>query len=522
MPTMRTTLADLRYNRGRLIRARLRRAAGRGSQTEYPVGVLNHLYESGFDGAAEDLWSTLLLTLEQQNVPFLIGGNESVASRRLNVRDSDLTRALRIVRENAPIRLVLRSRGEWRRVLDDRLLSDLEVDPVAVDVLIAKQPLVVGSDAPATPVAVIEIVTWTTRSGPYGTPYVESNQPNSVAARLRPKTFERLARERHRFGASIPPASSPAFPVDIVYTWVDGDDPEWLERKEAAQRAAGARVPPRVTAAERFCNRDELKYSLRSVAEFAPWVRKIHVVTAGQRPDWLNTDHPKIHMVDHEEIYADPGWLPTFNSSGIETQLHHVPGLAERFLYFNDDFMLGQLTEPSDFFLGNGVLKYFPSGQMAYEPNIDADSEEYVQADKNAVELLAQDFGAVDRHIMQHSPYASDRDLLHELEERYSDAFAACAASAFRSSCDLRPIAFMQYHYGFATRKAVPAIMSHRYLALWKAEIIAQMDTVRSTRRFKTFCVNDVGLQADRSEAVNGAVDDFLNAYFPTPSAFER
>ncbi|MFD0331960.1 hypothetical protein ACFQZC_36840 [Streptacidiphilus monticola] len=90
-----------------------------------------------------------------------------------------------------------------------------------------------------------------------------------------------------------------------------------------------------------------MRYSLRSIHQYAPWVRRIHLVTAGQRPVWLNTDHPDIRVVDHREIFSDPDALPTFNSHAIESQLHHIDGLAEHFLYLNDDVLFGRLVSPT-------------------------------------------------------------------------------------------------------------------------------------------------------------------------------
>src|SRR5690606_28394268 len=122
---------------------------------------------------------------------------------------------------------------------------------------------------------------------------------------------------------------------------------------------------------------------------------------------------------------------------------------------------------------------------------------------------------------MRHAPYPSDRDLLAEMEERWPAEFAACAASRFRSHRDLRPIAFMQYHYGFASGRAVPSDITHRYLALWKPGIVDQLDATVRGRAWKTMCVNDVGLEAERTEEVDRAVAAFLSSYFPARSAFE-
>ena len=82
----------------------------------------------------------------------------------------------------------------------------------------------------------------------------------------------------------------------------------------------------------RYANNDELKYSLRSIAMYAPWVRKVFIVTDNQVPAWLDTSNPKVRIVDHAEIMPAES-LPCFNSSLIEHFLYKIPGLSEHFLY---------------------------------------------------------------------------------------------------------------------------------------------------------------------------------------------
>ncbi len=369
----------------------------------------------------------------------------------------------------------------------------------------------------------IEVAVWSRKRGAYGDDFRESDLSFSIVGRLRPPTFDRLVRSGHHFDDDLPAPVQPTFPIDVVYTWVDGDDEAWQRQKECFSSDVGAAVPDRVVSQERFRNIDELKYSLRSLELFAPWVRKVHIVTADQCPPWLDVSHPKVNLVSHREIYADETWLPTFNSSSIETQLHHVPDLADKFLYFNDDVLLGQACHPSDFFYANGILKYFPADtQRAYEGDIDAESEEYLQADRNAIELLSVEMDAVGRTIQSHTPHPSDRELLGEMETKWKEEFAACGAARFRSSADLRPIAFMQFHYGYGLGRALPASISNRYIGLWKPTVIEQLEALGRTRNYRTFCINDVGLQPERTAEVTGAVIRMLEEYFPEPSSFER
>ena len=107
---------------------------------------------------------------------------------------------------------------------------------------------------------------------------------------------------------------------------------------------------PTIGSDNRYRDNEELRYSLRSVFRFAPWVRNIYVVTANQVPSWINMAHPRLHMINHDEIFQNASKdLPTFSSPAIESNLHRIPGLSQKFIYFNDDVMLGAPTWPEDF-----------------------------------------------------------------------------------------------------------------------------------------------------------------------------
>ncbi|XP_077995035.1 N-acetylglucosamine-1-phosphotransferase subunits alpha/beta-like [Glandiceps talaboti] len=103
-------------------------------------------------------------------------------------------------------------------------------------------------------------------------------------------------------------------------------------------------------AANRFEDNEELRYSLRSIERFAPWVRHVFIVTNGQIPSWLNLDSPRLTIVTHEDIFANSSHLPTFGSPAIESHLHSIPGLSQKFIYLNDDVMFGKEVWPDDFY----------------------------------------------------------------------------------------------------------------------------------------------------------------------------
>ena len=145
--------------------------------------------------------------------------------------------------------------------------------------------------------------------------------------------------------------------IDLVYTWCDGADPVFRKRKEQRLKELGLQVEEDNSGAVRYANHDELRYSLRSVQKYLPWVRKIYIVTDKQRPSWF-VEHEKIHFVDHTEIIPQE-LLPTFSSVTIEMYLSRIPGLAENFIYLNDDIFINRPMNPSDFFSeGQPIVRF--------------------------------------------------------------------------------------------------------------------------------------------------------------------
>lgn len=140
--------------------------------------------------------------------------------------------------------------------------------------------------------------------------------------------------------------------IDLVYLWVDGNDPQWQAKRAVALGDAESKSSANCEG--RYANHDELLYSLRSIEKYAPWIHNIFIVTDNQTPKWLNLSNPKIHIIDHREILPAE-CIPCFNSSVIEHFLADIPGLSEHFLFSNDDMYLNKPTTPEDFFTSDGL-----------------------------------------------------------------------------------------------------------------------------------------------------------------------
>jgi hypothetical protein len=310
------------------------------------------------------------------------------------------------------------------------------------------------------------------------------------------------------------------FPVDAVFTWVDGDDPAWRERMTAAREEVTGVHAAHATAEARFRGLDELRYSLRALAANAPWVNHVWLVTDGQVPSWLRTDHPRLTVVDHRDIWVDPALLPVFNSHAIESQLHRIDGLAEHFVYFNDDVFLGRPVEPSLFFEPGGAARFYPSSsQVGVGPWQPSDPAPAAAA-KNGRALLLDSVGVSPTQKLTHVPHAQRRSVGYELAERFPDDYRRVAGSRFRSVEDISPV-WLGLWYAQATGRAITATMAYRYIDVVRPGAFRAMRVLRSRRDLEVFCLNqsqDSTVDADR---LRRALGDFLCAYYPFRSSFE-
>ena len=157
--------------------------------------------------------------------------------------------------------------------------------------------------------------------------------------------------------------------IDFVISWVDGNDPEWREKKN---KALGITDERKVDARNRrFRDWDNLIYLFRGISKYTPWVNHIYLVTPGQCPKWLNTNNPKITVVNQDDLFEDKSVLPTFNNCAVELMLHKIPGLSEQFVYMNDDMFILAPTPETDFFR-NGL----PCATISFSPALASFSEE--------------------------------------------------------------------------------------------------------------------------------------------------
>ncbi len=312
------------------------------------------------------------------------------------------------------------------------------------------------------------------------------------------------------------------FPIDVVYTWVDGDDPSWRARKA---RAAGDDVSTAAfhlesTHAARFRSRDELRYSLRSLDDFAPWVNHIYIVTDRQVPEWLDTSNPRVTVVDHSEIFPDDGTLPVFNSNAIISRLHHIPGLSEHFIYMNDDVVLGRAVAPNQFFLANGIALVSPSRNHRPFGDPSLEVEPHLNITRNIRALLRPSTGRTPARAIKHTPHPMLKSALQELEDTYTEAYERTMRHKFRHHTDI--VADQLHHYyAQIIGKAVPGQLEYAYVNVLDVAYESTLADLLHRRHRDAVCLNDAPVP--NAEPIEPArVGDFLDRYFPAASAFEK
>ncbi|MEV7229535.1 stealth family protein [Polymorphospora sp. NPDC051019] len=311
------------------------------------------------------------------------------------------------------------------------------------------------------------------------------------------------------------------FPIDAVYTWVDGADPAWLKRKVAALGAPDGALHPVAANESRYHNRDELRFSMRSLHSFAPWLRRIFLITDSQLPSWLDPHHPLVTVVSHAELFADLGGRSSFNSHAIESRLHRINGLAEHFLYLNDDVFLGRPLLPTHFFHANGIAKFFPSPAQFGLGEARSTDLPVNAAGKNNRRQIQRQFGVTITQKMKHTPFALRRSIMHQIEQMLPTEVAETARHRFRHHRDLSIPSSLHQYWAYLSGQAVPADIEYEYADLAHPSTPARLAELLSRRHRDVFCLNDTDSDSRAMAQQESMLAHFLPRYLPFPAPFE-
>ncbi len=137
--------------------------------------------------------------------------------------------------------------------------------------------------------------------------------------------------------------------IDLVVMWVDGSDPKWRAEKE---QYTNSTVSEYADGESRFRDWDLMRYWFRGIEKHMPFINKVFFITWGHLPEWLDTSNERLVVVNHRD-YMPEEYLPTYNSSTIELNIHRIKGLSENFILFNDDYFVIAPTKEEMFFKNN-------------------------------------------------------------------------------------------------------------------------------------------------------------------------
>jgi len=326
--------------------------------------------------------------------------------------------------------------------------------------------------------------------------------------------------------------------IDFVILWVNGDDPAWLKDFESSTR--GLTGDARKC---RFRDWDNLRYIFRGFEIFTPWVRKIHFVTCGHLPSWLNVSHEKLRIVNHSD-FLDEKNLPVFSSHPIEVNLHRIEGLSEKFVYFNDDTFLLKKVPQESFF-----RKELPCDMLTFNAISDSDIANIKINDVQCIHRHFKKYEVVKRNFFKifncktnfiellktlllmpwpkmtgfydpHLPQPFLKRTFYEVWEKENSILSKTSASKVRSCADVNqylfrywrlcqgefaPVGFKNHHFEWI-RNREDAVVFIREILSGKYDMV---------------CINDgIVDEVDFSE-IKDVVNQAFEVILPKKSTFE-
>ncbi len=331
--------------------------------------------------------------------------------------------------------------------------------------------------------------------------------------------------------------------IDFVVTWVDSNDIKWQKEKNKTLNMINGTEEKFDYAKNRYRDIACFKYWFRCVEKNAPWVRKIFIITNGQKPNWLNINNEKIVLIKHSD-YIEEEFLPTFNSNAIEAKIHLIPGLSEKFVYFNDDMFLINKTKPSDFFT-NGQ----PKDSMSLHP-IEPRKEDnrYYLKLCNDLEIINTNFDFSEfkknnifklmsplqgKHLFMtlsmmslnsfrgfynyHAPVPYMKKTFFDVWDVAGEELQRTLSFRFRNNSESVNHWLFQYWQFASGITHQRSSNFSKYITMDDANVVKTINN----KRHKTICLNDV-CDSDAFDDLKTTIHDAFEKRFPIKSSFEK
>jgi len=340
--------------------------------------------------------------------------------------------------------------------------------------------------------------------------------------------------------------------IDFVLPWVDSNDSSWQKKKQVFSPQLLDEYDTDAGII-RYRDTNTLKYVLRSIEMYCPWYNKIHLITEGHNPKWLNAEHPKINLITHEELYFDKEQLPTFSSPSIEMNLANLKGVSENFVYLNDDTIILNPILKERFFKNNKPVDFLIHGWIprnkAYQ--LLRDDSTWVKSLNNNIDLInsktspdkIQDkkniffhhtystIGKLSNFLLLylwkkyffithwHHPQPYKLSTIQKVYQEFKDPMMESSENKFRSDNDLNQYLYRYYH--LAKEDFYPYYHNDGYIARIKSlktldKILEELES----NEYSFIAIFD-DYKQEESEQIIDKLTSFLETKFHKKASFE-
>lgn len=328
--------------------------------------------------------------------------------------------------------------------------------------------------------------------------------------------------------------------IDFVIPWVDGDDEKWLEKRSqyTSNQSDDA-------GEYRYRNLVDLRYVFRGIEQHASWVNKVHFITEGHLPDFLDINHPKLNIVEHRD-YIPKEYLPTFSSHPIELNLHRIEGLSEQFVYLNDDILFVDDTVEEDFFINNlpcdqATIDYITSDKGTIFPHILLNNVDVLNRNFNKKEVVKGNFDKwyTTKYTLKenlknlyyfplanfsglkwyHNPSSFLKSTFEELWAKEFELLNMTSKNRFRNIHDVNQYLFKNWQ--IANGNFYPVSLSKSAMFYNMPDLEEQFVDDLEKNRYKVICIND-SAEIDNFNSLKKRINNILKNKFPDKSSFEK
>ena len=332
--------------------------------------------------------------------------------------------------------------------------------------------------------------------------------------------------------------------IDIVIPWVDSSDPVWRADKDRCAREEG-RMDLCDDTEKRYRDWDTVRFTLRSIDRYMPWVRKVFFVTYGHLPEWLNKDAEKLVVVNHKDFIPEE-YLPTFSSHAIELNMHRIKGLSEQFIYFNDDLMALTPLTPDQFFVDGlprdyAILNVINTANRGSVQDVALSDMEIINDNFNSAEVMKRDrskwmssrYGKELYRTMtlQRWPYFTGflskhqcnpflKSTFEEVWSKEFDVLDRTCRHKFRTRRDVNQ--WLMRYWQLASGKFIPVKPYGTHIEICDGDN-RKVKEILNTPSYLTAAFNDnVTAEGEAADRIRAEVTSYFEEAYPEKSSFEK